>query len=62
MRYCVLGGGKRIRPALTVLAGETCGARREALLAPACASFDMYANYEERGDAFAAEVRRVLAA
>ncbi|NIP47137.1 MAG: UDP-N-acetylmuramoyl-L-alanine--D-glutamate ligase [Gammaproteobacteria bacterium] len=32
------------------------------LLAPACASFDMYASYEARGDAFAAEVRRVLEA
>jgi len=31
------------------------------LLAPAWASFDMYPNYEKRGDAFAAEVRRVLA-
>lgn len=37
MRYCVLGGGKRIRPALTVLAGETCGADRASLLAPAAA-------------------------
>ncbi len=32
------------------------------LLAPACASFDMYANFEARGDAFVAEVRRVLSA
>ncbi len=28
MRYCVLGGGKRLRPGLVVLAGEACGGDR----------------------------------
>ncbi len=37
MRYAVLGGGKRLRPALVYAAGELAGAAPEALDAPACA-------------------------
>ncbi|MFN7941438.1 MAG: farnesyl diphosphate synthase [Thermoanaerobaculia bacterium] len=37
MRYSVFAGGKRLRPALVVLAGESCGATRERLLAGAAA-------------------------
>jgi geranylgeranyl pyrophosphate synthase len=37
MRYSLFAGGKRVRPALVVLAGETWGAPREQLLAPAAA-------------------------
>ncbi len=37
MRYSVLGGGKRLRPALVLLAGRTFGAPASALLAGAAA-------------------------
>ena len=37
MRYSTLDGGKRVRPAMVVFAGEACGAPRERLLAPAAA-------------------------
>ena len=33
MRYSVFAGGKRVRPALVVMAGEACGAPRSELLA-----------------------------
>jgi farnesyl diphosphate synthase len=37
MRYAILGGGKRIRPALVYAAGQAAGAVDAALDAPACA-------------------------
>lgn len=37
MRYGLLGGGKRIRPALCLAAAEAVGGQRQIALAPACA-------------------------
>ena len=37
MRYAVLGGGKRIRPALVYASGQAIGSRWEQLDSPACA-------------------------
>jgi geranylgeranyl diphosphate synthase type II len=37
MRYSVLGGGKRLRPVLALMAAEACGGDRAAALAAACA-------------------------
>jgi geranylgeranyl diphosphate synthase type II len=37
MRYSVLGGGKRLRPLLCLLAAEACGAEAEAAVPAACA-------------------------
>jgi geranylgeranyl pyrophosphate synthase len=40
IRYSIFGGGKRVRPALVLLAGETLGAERAALL-PGAAALEM---------------------
>ncbi len=37
MRYTVLAGGKRLRPALTILSCRACGGRDEDSMAAACA-------------------------
>jgi len=37
MRYCTLGGGKRMRPLLVYAAGSALGVKLDALDAPACA-------------------------
>ncbi len=37
MRYSVLGGGKRLRPLLALMAAEACGADPEAAMPSACA-------------------------
>lgn len=37
MRYSVIGGGKRLRPLLVLLAAEACGGSRERAMPAACA-------------------------
>ncbi len=44
MRYSVFAGGKRVRPALVLLTGETLGAAREPLL-PGAAAVELIHTY-----------------
>src|SRR4030095_9518059 len=44
LRYSVFAGGKRVRPALVVLTGETFGAPRAALL-PGAAALELIHTY-----------------
>ncbi len=44
MRWSLFAGGKRLRPALLIAAGETCGAAVESLLTSACA-FELVHTY-----------------
>jgi len=37
IRYSIIGGGKRIRPAMVYASGEACGAEADSLDRPACA-------------------------
>ncbi|MEE9302216.1 MAG: UDP-N-acetylmuramoyl-L-alanine--D-glutamate ligase [Thiotrichaceae bacterium] len=49
---------KNMREAVTV-AAQQAQANDNVLLSPACASFDMYKNFEQRGDVFVSAVREL---
>jgi len=71
----VLGsGGEKLREAFPQMPTERANSMAEALhkalaqaqpgdtvlLSPACASFDLFKNYEDRGDQFRKEVKQLI--
>jgi UDP-N-acetylmuramoylalanine-D-glutamate ligase len=47
--------------AVVVAAGKLAAPGDAVLMAPACASMDQFISYADRGDRFAAAVRKVVA-
>ncbi len=58
--HLVLGG--LVLASAIPLAAQTVRPGEAVLLSPACASFDMFRDYAERGRAFKEEVARLAAA
>jgi UDP-N-acetylmuramoylalanine--D-glutamate ligase len=53
------GGGQGVMDSVVAAAADLAHPGDTVLLAPGCASMDMFANYGERGDRFAEAVRRL---
>jgi len=55
------GDSNSLMEAVVVAAGKLAAPGDAVLMAPACASMDQFISYADRGDRFAAAVRKVVA-